>query len=249
MNRDYTTFTREHFEAGKTINGGFTKQSLRSLGLPWPPQKGALDSLIGSVLKTSDIRSFIKGRNCYINDDGRRDAYRKALADLDSKNKRKKPCKKKWDGLLGRERTFLSMENRPFLLSKLGMKSYPEYLSSPLWKRIKQIAFSRLGNKCVICGERTNILHHKSYDWRTLIGEDFSFLVPICNRHHEEIEFDGTRKTTLFEANQRLESKIFLYKLYGKEEGIKSNQTSPSKKEDAGRLCVIKPTENNHLTS
>lgn len=32
--------TREEFEAGKTKNGGFTREQLRKWGVPWPPIKG-----------------------------------------------------------------------------------------------------------------------------------------------------------------------------------------------------------------
>lgn len=81
-------------------------------------------------------------------------------------------------------------ERNRLLREHLGFESYPSYLSSPLWKEIKQRGFHAHGRFCRICSKYANILHHISYDLETLKGIRLDRLVPVCDICHHAIEFD-----------------------------------------------------------
>lgn len=80
-------------------------------------------------------------------------------------------------------------KQRNELLSKLGYRDYTQYLSSNLWKEIYLRVMLDRGNRCILCNNQTNILHHISYRRSVLLGEDDSFIVPLCNSCHMRIEF------------------------------------------------------------
>jgi predicted HNH restriction endonuclease len=48
------------------------------------------------------------------------------------------------------------------------------------------------------------VVHHKSYDQAVLLGNNDAELVSLCFECHTFIEFEGDRKLTLQEANNRL---------------------------------------------
>ncbi len=90
-------------------------------------------------------------------------------------------------------------------LLTLGFKSYDEYLCSELWESIRLKAFETFGYWCKVCHERAYVLHHTNYSLELLNGDTVVGLVPLCNRCHHIIEFDGDdNKVSLQEANRRL---------------------------------------------
>lgn len=97
-----------------------------------------------------------------------------------------------------------SYQTRDDILLRLGFVSYKEYLNSDLWKLIRARGFKVHGNKCKICGQETNILHHKNYEWEILSGKTVNGLVPLCKTCHYHIEFSGGRKMSLDQANNKL---------------------------------------------
>lgn len=90
-------------------------------------------------------------------------------------------------------------------LKSLGFDSYPSYLSSTLWYSIRLRVLQRDHRICRCC--KTSVatqVHHAVYDIPTLRGESIDKLYSVCEGCHHNAEFDGDRKTSLFEANQRL---------------------------------------------
>ncbi len=77
---------------------------------------------------------------------------------------------------------------RDKILLRMGFKSYKAYLASDLWKRIKAKVL-RISSKCVVCGRPATQIHHRSYDYRVLVGMDCKSLEPLCAKHHIEIEY------------------------------------------------------------
>lgn len=49
-----TEITEEYIESLKTENGGWTKESLELLGVPWPPPKGWKKKLLAEVNEPVD---------------------------------------------------------------------------------------------------------------------------------------------------------------------------------------------------
>jgi hypothetical protein len=84
------------------------------------------------------------------------------------------------------------------LLIKLGYDSYQAYQNSHLWRSIKRRIPA--SDVCALCGDRASLIHHMDYHKNTLLGNDISGLIPLCNKCHHLIEFDGTNKRTLKQA-------------------------------------------------
>jgi len=81
-----------------------------------------------------------------------------------------------------------------------------DYLSGDLWKGIRGRVLERDGGRCVACGKPAQVVHHKSYDKDVLAGYRDDLLVSLCNPCHSAIEFDGKKKLTLRQANERLKA-------------------------------------------
>ena len=94
---------------------------------------------------------------------------------------------------------------RDAVLREMGFANYDEYLRSPLWAKIKR-RLLKVCDRCP-CGAPATEFHHRSYKRRYLEGRGkvTKFIVPICRRHHEHIEFDELGKTPLGQANRRLD--------------------------------------------
>lgn len=88
-------------------------------------------------------------------------------------------------------------------LSFLGYGSYKEYLTSPEWKGIREKKLRRHKN-CIMCALPATQVHHLSYDPHTLAGDRDHKLVQLCGRCHLSIEFKGTVKRRLKDANRVL---------------------------------------------
>ena len=83
---------------------------------------------------------------------------------------------------------------------------YETYLSGPLWKIIRSRVLDRDGKVCQRCASMASVVHHRSYADDVMLGNRDEMLVSLCRGCHDFIEFDGGRKTSLNEANQRLDS-------------------------------------------
>jgi len=75
-------------------------------------------------------------------------------------------------------------------LASLGYKSYENYLSRVLWKRIRKRVLERDRFTCKRCNGRAAIVHHRSYTLEVLKGENDEQLVSLCEGCHHVIEYD-----------------------------------------------------------
>ena len=63
---------------------------------------------------------------------------------------------------------------------------YYEYLKSPEWQEIRELALKRAGHKCQICGSNRNLdVHHNTYDSLGNEREYLEDLVVLCAEHHQ----------------------------------------------------------------
>ena len=107
------------------------------------------------------------------------------------------------------QRSKVPLGTRKHLLKRLGFKNYKEYLKSDLWISIRNSVLQRDQYICKICGGRAVQVHHRTYCWRSLIGERNEMLVSLCGGCHYEIEYkpDG-RKRDIAHANSTLKHMI-----------------------------------------
>lgn len=99
-----------------------------------------------------------------------------------------------------------SYDKRDGILKEMGYSSYSTYLKSPLWADIRLRAL--LGNRHCGCGSPATQVHHREYTSANLTGESLRGLLPVCRYCHRQAEIAGGKKTSLKEANARLD-KIF----------------------------------------
>jgi hypothetical protein len=77
-------------------------------------------------------------------------------------------------------------------------------LQSDLWRTIRENAFCKLGRTCRLCGGIATQIHHRRYHRNELLRGRTKFLVPICMRCHESVEFDSNgNKLRLAQSAQK----------------------------------------------
>lgn len=84
-----------------------------------------------------------------------------------------------------------------------GYEGYKAYLASDEWKVIREKKLHR-HPKCILCDKASTQVHHLNYKIETLLGMFPLSLVAMCGDCHHSIEFDGTEKRTLQQANKVL---------------------------------------------
>ena len=87
-------------------------------------------------------------------------------------------------------------------LTRLGFKTYQEYLKSDHWKDIKSrwVVSGRLC-ECAVCAEKKYELHHKSY--KRLGKETLGSLMPLCRTHHKLVhQISGELELRLKKSDQ-----------------------------------------------
>jgi len=67
---------------------------------------------------------------------------------------------------------------------------YTEYLQSETWIQLREEVLKDKGSQCLICGNETNMLHHKSYRLLYTLYEDLD-LIPLCHSCHKHIHSKG----------------------------------------------------------
>lgn len=87
--------------------------------------------------------------------------------------------------------------SRNAILKQMGFADYTAYRQSSLWAGIKLRVWKEKGRCCDICQGKAQTIHHRRYDLATLAGQTLEWLVPICCRCHEQIEFttSGFKRT------------------------------------------------------
>lgn len=94
-------------------------------------------------------------------------------------------------------------ESRNEKIGTLGYSGYVEYLKSDDWKKIRAEKL-RWYPSCLLCSHPANQVHHTSYAYEVLLGMFPQLLVTLCEKCHGAIEFSGSRKRTLKQANAEL---------------------------------------------
>lgn len=86
---------------------------------------------------------------------------------------------------------------------KIGCKGYQHYLSTGLWKGIRDKVHKLYNDQCVCCRDNADVTHHIDYDLDTLKGRNLDRIVPLCTRCHVEIETYskslGAKESKLYE--------------------------------------------------
>lgn len=94
-----------------------------------------------------------------------------------------------------------SYAHRDASLRTRGVKSYHEYLESPLWYKKRRRIFATHGAVCVCCGARgadaSLVVHHRVYSENILLGDCCDWMVVLCRVCHDKIELteDGTKRS------------------------------------------------------
>lgn len=113
----------------------------------------------------------------------------------------------KWKQAKIKQRKLMACyQKRNDKLSELGLP-YCEYLKTDEWQNIRSEILTK-DSSCLVCGHSASQVHHTDYEWDTLLGLCHAALISLCDRCHKDIEFDGTRKRTLDEANDTLLNKL-----------------------------------------
>lgn len=87
-------------------------------------------------------------------------------------------------------------EKRDRVLKLLGYSSYTEYLESELWAKIRAKVLNSNNGKCRLCRDPATVVHHRNYKPITMKGVGWKkSLIPLCNKCHYRLEFDGDVKT------------------------------------------------------
>lgn len=76
-------------------------------------------------------------------------------------------------------------------LSRLRFLSYDEYLQSDLWLSIREKALAASNRTCKFCGYTATQIHHTSYAYDVMKGENLNHVHPVCSRCHERGHKDG----------------------------------------------------------
>lgn len=67
---------------------------------------------------------------------------------------------------------------------------YELYLRRKLWKTIKARVLERDAHKCVRCGGKADIVHHRTYDQAVLDGLADEWLKSLCDGCHTVVHYD-----------------------------------------------------------
>ena len=96
-----------------------------------------------------------------------------------------------------------SYDDRFSVLSKLGYRSYREYLNSLEWKIVRDRVLLKWP-LCLMCLGRSQVVHHVRYWDTVLLGLDDRRLAALCHKCHEAIEVPDGEKGRLSAANVKL---------------------------------------------
>jgi hypothetical protein len=79
-------------------------------------------------------------------------------------------------------------ERRRVRLLLIGFGSYRSYLTSSLWKTIRDRVLAEWP-RCRTCNRPAKQVHHQDYKIQTLLGSVREGLIALCSRCHRKVEF------------------------------------------------------------
>jgi hypothetical protein len=150
------------------------------------------------------------------------------------------------------------IEPRQVILTKLGFKNYPEYVSSYLWRiEIRPAIIDKFENICQSCGvdmmgkRITRVVHHREYTEANLSGESQEGLTLVCTSCHNSAhsyKLDGyNARRSIEETNKwidktkpkREKQRKSKYKNqdYKNKKEIKNCQTEGCQRSTTKKLC------------
>lgn len=106
--------------------------------------------------------------------------------------------------------------------------SYPDYLRSSRWARIRARVLKRDRRRCRSCGARATEVHHASYDRATMLGADDRALFSLCRDCHEATTFSVL-------GIKRAPNEVRRWALALKEGGLKAPRKPKDRKRSAKR--------------
>lgn len=97
------------------------------------------------------------------------------------------------------------LRRKPGIAKDVMLMDYQaEYLSSPLWRKIKGRVLARDNKKCVFCEGPAQTVHHRSYDRDVLEGKADQMLVSLCDPCHDFVHFDDDGRKRSLEETDRI---------------------------------------------
>jgi len=160
----------------KTIRGGFTRATLRLLGVDWPPERGWKKQLLGSEV---DGDTFLEAREARLTRSNGQRFNEKTRVPKQKKRRRKRayrPLGERW-------RSLTTTEQRLGYLKKLAR--IPQV---PHSERTKRRSRRRLRpGRCACCGEFRRLVHHHAVMLSSAGPDTRSNMVHICGDCHVEI--------------------------------------------------------------
>jgi|694.fasta_scaffold01126_10 hypothetical protein len=75
-----------------------------------------------------------------------------------------------------------------------GIRTYAEYLASPLWHSIRARVRIRDQHTCQCCGREAVCVHHIDYHAKTLRGKRLTSLISLCGECHADVEWAGGKR-------------------------------------------------------
>lgn len=99
-------------------------------------------------------------------------------------------------------RLIMRSDDRDSMLRQMGYSSYAVYLRSNEWLEIRRLVFQSQGKACLCCRSAANIVHHRRYCRRVMLGLDLSALMPLCEECHNVAHKGGC---SLEVANRRID--------------------------------------------
>lgn len=81
---------------------------------------------------------------------------------------------------------------------------YETYLQSEAWAALRLRIMTRDRFTCVACGNKSNCVHHRSYDKETMAGKRLHKLVSLCSECHQHVHFIDDERQSMEITDARL---------------------------------------------
>jgi hypothetical protein len=177
--------TKGRFSELKTERGGFTRETLRLLGVSWPPKRGWKKWLIGSEV---DGDAFLAAREArLVRSNGKSFNKKKTCPQVAGKLTKKQRKEQRRRNLRPKEGHWQTLTTTKQRLGWLKMKADTRKL--PMKKRTKRKKRSRLRRwyKCECCGKLGEAVRHHIVPVSCGGPDNNRNIVKICGECHVEI--------------------------------------------------------------
>lgn len=94
-------------------------------------------------------------------------------------------------------------EFRNRVLDCMGYRQYSDYLNSEMWATIRSAKLVSVPD-CELCGKKANEVHHFTYHYAVMTGQNDTLLVSLCSGCHRKIECHKGYKLLACDVRQYL---------------------------------------------